>query len=358
MLRIADFRLAPGEPLFTLAEIGLNHGGSLDRGLALVDAAAYAGASAIKLQVLTPDCLVSRYAPPPQHVGERTGASGPSLVELFRQFELKPDEYRLLVERARRHAMAVVATPLSEEAVGLLEEIGIDAYKIASGDITHAALIERAGSTGRPLIISTGMSNLDEVATAVEHARAIGVRGLALLHCVSCYPVPAGHEHLRAIDELARAFNVPVGLSDHGSDPMAAPLAVALGAVIYERHIMLPHQHDAVDRAVSSTPSEFADIVRTAERARLALGDGHKRCLPIESVNRMASRRRLCAARPLNVGDTIRPDDIVALRPGGGLDSIDRGRLVGRVLMRPLAMHEPFSTEDLGEMPRKVPHAV
>lgn len=356
MLRIADHRIGSAEPLFVVAEIGLNHDGSVDRALALVDAAAAASASAIKLQVLTPGCLVSECAPPPQHLA---GPGGPTtLVEFFHRFTLDNDAYRAIVERARSLGLAVVATPLSEDAVDLLETLDVDAYKIASGDLTHASLIECAGRTGRPLIISTGMSNLDEIATAVEHARAAGVRDLALLHCVSCYPVPAGHENIRAMQELAGAFNVPVGLSDHGRDPVSVPVAVALGATIYERHIMLAGQPDAVDAAVSSTPEELADVVHIAERARLALGDGHKRCLPIESVNRIASRRRLCAARPLHEGDIIGSNDIVALRPGDGVDSIYRSTLVGRVVARPIGRHEPFIAEDLQGLTGKASYAV
>jgi N,N'-diacetyllegionaminate synthase len=354
--RIADCRIALDAPLFVVAEVGLNHGGSVAQALALIDGAAAAGASAVKLQTLTPDCLVSGVAPPPRHLSG--GRDGGSLVEFFRRFELDETAHRELVGRARSHGLAVIATPLSEEAVDLLEVVGVDAYKIASGDITHEPLIERAGRTGYPLIISTGMSTLDEIAVAVECARSVGVQELALLHCVSCYPVPAGHENLRAIQELAQTFGVPVGLSDHGTDPMAAPLAVALGATIYERHIMLPGSADAVDAAVSSTPEELADIVRAAERARAALGDGHKRCLPIESVNRVGSRRSLRAARPLSPGEIIGPDDIVALRPGDGLESVYQTALVGCVVTRPIRAHEPFVAGDLRGLTGKVSHAV
>jgi sialic acid synthase SpsE len=354
--RIADYRISLDAPLFVVAEIGLNHGGSVNQALALVDAAAAAGASAIKLQTLTPDCLVSALAPPPKHLSG--GRDGGSLVEFFRRFEFDESAHRTIVTRARAHNLAVIATPLSEEAVDLLEAVGVDAYKIASGDLTHEPLIERAARTGYPLIVSTGMSTLEEVAVAVECARAVGVEELALLHCVSCYPVPAGHENLRAIQELTRAFGIPVGLSDHGTDPMAAPLAVALGATLYERHIMLDGATDAVDAAVSSTPEQFAAIVHAAERARLALGDGHKRCLPIESVNRIASRRSLRATRPLVPGDVIGPDDIVALRPGDGLESTYQTALVGCTVARPIRAHEPFVADDLRQPSAKGSHAV
>jgi len=353
LCRIGDCRLGMDAPLFVVAEIGLNHGGSVEQALALVDAAASAGVSAVKLQTLTRDGLVSALAPPPKHLAGGRG----SLVEFFRRFELDETAHRAVVARARSHGLAVLATPFSEEAVDLLEAVGVDAYKIASGDITHQPLIERASRTGYPLVISTGMSSLEEVGAAVACARAAGAEELALLHCVSCYPVPAGHENLRAIQELTRTFDVPAGLSDHGTDALAAPLAVALGATIYERHIMLDGT-DPVDAAVSSTPAELAAIILAAERARAALGDGRKRCLPIESVNRVASRRSLRATRPLSPGDVVGPDDVVALRPADGLDCVYQTALVGCVVTRPISVHEPFVAEDLHELSGKVPHAV
>ena len=211
MLReIAGKKVGEDHPLFVIAELGLNHGGAVDRALALVDAAARSGASAIKLQTLSADRLVSRSAPPPEHLLGR--GRHRSLTDVFRELELDEAAHRAVVGRARDHGLAVISTPLYLEAVDLLESIGVDAYKIASGDLTWASLIERAARTGKPLILSTGMSTIDEVAVAIGHAVAAGNRDVALLHCVSCYPVPAGSENLRAVQTLARAFGVPVGL--------------------------------------------------------------------------------------------------------------------------------------------------
>lgn len=351
--RIGASRIGVDQPLFVVAELGLNHGGSLDRALALVDGAADAGASAIKLQTLVADRLVTASAPPPRHLG---GSSVASLPDFFRQFELDESQHRAIVGRARARGLCVLSTPLSEEAVDLLEAIGIDGYKIASGDLTYAPLIERAAQSGRPLILSTGMSELDEVAAAIGVASNAGAVDLALLQCVSCYPVPPGQQNLRAIQELARAFGLPVGLSDHSRDPLAAALAVALGATIYEKHLVLTRDDDAVDAAVSATPEELAAIIGLAERARQALGDGRKICLPIERVNRVPSRRSLRAARALRPGDVIGRDDIVALRPGDGLETIHWPRLAGAAVRRPIGRHERFLAEDLPEAPRKASH--
>ncbi len=341
-------------PLFVIAELGLNHSGSVERALALVDAAAAAGAAAVKLQTLSADRLIGEAAPAPQHLADEERAG--SLADFFRRFELDEAGHRAVVRRAREHGLAVLSTPLYEDAVDLLESIGVDGYKIASGDLTYTALIERAARTGKPLILSTGMSELDEVAAAVGHAIAAGARDLALLHCVSCYPVPAGCENLRAIQTLATTFAVPVGLSDHGCEPHTAAVAVALGASLYEKHLVLSAEDDAVDAAVSATPAELAAIVASAEWARLSLGHGRKSCLPIEQTNRVPSRRSLYAARALAPGAVVGADDVVALRPGDGLAPHYLTELVGTTVNRPIARHESFRVEDLSGTRPKVLH--
>src|SRR5262245_6095591 len=284
--------VGPAEPLFVIAELGLNHGGSVDRALALVDAAATAGAAAVKLQTFQADELVAAACPAPAHV------SAPSLRAFFSRFELDKQAHVAIAKRTRSHGLAFMATPFSMGSVNLLEEVGVDAFKIASGDLTYHALIERCARTGRPLVISTGMSPLVETRQALSHARAAGGRFVALLHCVSCYPVPAGSQNLRAIQTLGRMFGTPVGLSDHAADTSAVPIAMALGACIYERHLMLQGD-DGVDAAVSSTPEELAAAISTAHQVQAALGHGRRECLPVEAGNLTASRRSLHASRSL-----------------------------------------------------------
>ncbi|MGE0813483.1 MAG: N-acetylneuraminate synthase family protein [Vicinamibacterales bacterium] len=341
-LRIGGTPVGDGAPLFVIAEIGLNHDGSVERALALVDAAAEAGASAVKVQVLEAEALVAPGAPAPVHV------DAPSLVAFFRRFELSELDYRRVAERARRHGLAFIATPLSEAAVDLMERVGVDAYKIASGDITWTRLIERAGATGKPVILSTGMAALDEAQRAVLWAVRAGARGVALLHCVSAYPVPTGSENLRAIATLGMACPAVVGLSDHGHDTFAVPLAVAMGAALYERHLVLHHDDGSVDAAVSSTPEELAAVVRTAARAAAALGTGLKACLAAERPNLAPSRRALHARRALPAGHVVSADDLIALRPALGLGAERQRELVGRRLTRDVPAGASFDLLDLG----------
>jgi sialic acid synthase SpsE len=338
---IGPHRIGAGAPLFVIAEIGLNHGGSLDRALALVDAAAAAGASAVKLQTLVADGLVAPGAPAPAHV------RATSMREFFATFELDEAAHHAIAARARAHGLALMATPLCAPAVDLLERVGVDAYKIASGDLTWDHLIGRCARTHKPVVISTGMASAEEAGRGLASARAGGASQVALMHCVSAYPVPEGSENLRAIATLSETFRVPVGLSDHGADTFAVPMAVAMGASLFERHIVLAAGDGSIDADVSSTPEEFADLVRAAGRAARALGTGEKRCLPAEEANLRASRRGLYAVRSLPAGHLIGPDDVIALRPLAGLDANHGPRLVGGRLSRNVEAGMPFLECDL-----------
>jgi sialic acid synthase SpsE len=338
---IAGRAIGPHAPVFAIAEIGLNHSGELPQALRLVDAAAAAGASAIKLQTLDADRLVAASCPPPAHVNVS------SLREFFAGFELSFEDHRAIVARARTHGLAVMSTPFSEDIVPMLEFLGIDAYKIASGDLTYDGLIAASARTRKPVVMSTGMATLEETARAVRIACRAGADQLAVLHCVSAYPTPAGSENLRAIVTLAEGVGLPVGLSDHSSGGMVtAVAAVALGACIYERHLMLDGS-EAIDAAVSSTPAEFAAIVRVMEQTRAALGDGRKRCLPAEAANVVPSRRGLYASRRLRAGERIAPTDVIALRPATSLTPADLPLLVGAIAQRDVAAGESFDTRDL-----------
>jgi sialic acid synthase SpsE len=342
MLReIGGRRVGPGAPVFVIAEIGLNHGGSVERALELVDAAAQAGASAVKLQTLYADRLVAAACPAPAHV------RASSLREFFATFELDLAAHCQVADRARRHGLAVMTTPFAEDVVPALVEIGFDAYKIASGDVTYLGLIAKVASTGRPVVISSGMSDLTDICAALEAARAAGGDEVALLHCVSAYPVPSGSENLRAIVAIADAFHEPVGLSDHGGGLVSAVAAVALGACIYERHLILEGDKTAIDAAVSSTPGELAAIVRAMEQARCALGSGVKVCQAAEAVNVTPSRRGLYAKRAMRAGERISREDVAVLRPATRVAPSRMRALVGATLARDLTAGAPFDLADL-----------
>jgi sialic acid synthase SpsE len=328
-------------PVFVIAELGLNHGGSVERALAMVDGAARAGASAIKLQTLYADRLVAPACPPPAHV------RAASLREFFAAFELTLDAHRAIVARARSRGLAVMTTPFAADVVPALERLGFDAYKIASGDLTYDGLVAAVGRTRRPVVLSTGMATVDEVRHAVRVAQRAGCGELAVLQCTSAYPAPPASENLRAIATLSAELALPVGLSDHGGGLASAAAAVALGACIYERHLVLEGDATAIDAPVSSTPVELAAIVAAMEHVRVALGDGAKRCHAAEAANAAASRRGLYAARALRAGERIGEGDVAVLRPQSALKPSQAPALIGSTLGRDVAAGEPFVAADL-----------
>lgn len=344
------FRVGPhvvggDAPLFVVAEIGLNHGGDASRAVSLAAAAGRAGASAVKLQSLRGTTLVAADCHAPMHV------EAASLQEFFATFELDEAAHGRVAAEARAHGMAFLSTPFDEDAVRMLVRVGADALKIASGDLTHHRLIAEAAATGLPMLLSTGMSSMEEVATAVACAREAGASSLALLHCVSCYPTPPHAANLTVIGTLAKAFGVPVGLSDHGTDPLAPALAVALGAQVYERHLVASAAHDAIDRAVSSTAAELADVVALARRARGLLGNPTRECGAAEAGNVTASRRGLYAARDLPAGTRLQADDLIALRPLRGVGAQVWPRVMGRRLAAGLQRGEPLTAAHLDSPP-------
>jgi N,N'-diacetyllegionaminate synthase len=345
---IAGRQVGAAAPLFVMAEIGLNHDGSLDRALTLVDEAARAGAQAIKLQSLYADRLVAASCPPPLHVNVS------SLRDLFARYELDEAAHAAIAQRARRLGLGFISTPFALDAVDMLHRLGVDAFKIASGDVTHHELIARAAKTGKPLVISTGMSTMRDVADAVACARGAGARHVALLHCVSAYPTPGDQQNLGAIRTLAETFGVPVGLSDHSAHANAhnaggetLAIAVALGASIYERHLKPENGDACLDEAVSSNSTELAAVIAAAARATRAIGHGRRESQPAEIGNRTPSRRALYAVRDLAPGDIVKAEDIIALRPGDGLSAVYYAALAGTTVSRAIAAGEAFVDADL-----------
>jgi N,N'-diacetyllegionaminate synthase len=346
--KIAGRAVGADAPVFVIAEIGLNHSGSVDRALALVDAAAWAGASAIKLQSLFADRLVASTCPAPAHV------NATSLREFFAQFELSLAAHREVVDHARAQGLAVITTPFAEDIIPALEEIGFDAYKIASGDLTYDGLIAGVAATKKPLVMSTGMSNVSEIRHALAVAARAGNDAVAVLHCVSAYPAIGAAQNLKAVKSLADIFQLPTGLSDHGSGLASAVAAATLGASIYERHLVLDGDMEAIDRAVSSTPAELRAIVTAMQEARVALGSGAKVCQSAEAVNVAASRRGLYTIRAMRAGETVRREDVAVLRPLSGLAPSQIDALIGVTLTRDIAAGAAFEASDLGAEIRKI----
>lgn len=332
-LRIADCTLGPGEPVVVIAEIGVNHDGSVVRAIELVRIAAKCGADAVKLQVFSAAALMhasSRFAAYQQ---DRCDDADPAAM--LRRYELAPAEVRRVVDEIRRLGMLPLATPFSPGDVDVLAELDLPAVKIASPDLVNRPLLQRAAELGRPLLVSTGAATMGEVVTAVGWLERWGAP-FALLHCVSSYPTPADQANLCWIGELAATFAVPVGYSDHTTDVVTGAFATAAGACVVERHLTYDRAAAGPDHAASSDPAEFAQYVRLVRQAQVLRGAPGKRVLDVEQDVRRVSRQSLVLARDVAAGQLISSHDVTVQRPGTGIPAALVEAALGRRVRLPL----------------------
>jgi len=343
---VAGRTIGGGAPTFVVAEAGVNHDGDLDVARRLVDAAADAGADAVKFQTFRADALVSREAPKAAYQRETTGIDE-SQRDMLRHLELGPEAHADLGEHARRRGLLFFSAPFDEASVDLLEAMGVALLKVPSGEITNLPLLRHMARKGRPMLVSTGMSTLDEVQRAIETIRAEGCSLLALLHCVSAYPAPAAETNLRAMDTLRDRFGCPVGLSDHSLGIEVAIAAVARGAAIVEKHLTLDTNLPGPDHRASLDPNEFTAMVRAIRAVESALGDGDKRPMPCEADTRRVARRSLVAAVPISTGEVLTQERIAVKRPGTGISPADLERVLGRRARRDVAADELLRWDDL-----------
>ena len=322
-------------PAFLIAEAGVNHNGDLDLARRLVDAAADAGADAVKFQTFRSDALVSAAAPKARYQVETTGEAESQRTMLAR-LELSREAHAALRDQAARRGLVFFSTPFDEASADLLDGLGVELLKVPSGEVTNLPLLRHLAAKRRPVLLSTGMCTLEEVATAVDTLQAAGDPPLAILHCVSAYPAPAEDTNLRAMDTLRARFGCPVGLSDHSLGIEIALAAVARGAAVLEKHITLDRTLPGPDHRASLEPGDFAALVRGVRVIEAALGDGDKRPMPSEVDTRAVARRSLVAARALAAGHRLTRGDLAVKRPGTGIPPADLDRVLGRRLAMPL----------------------
>jgi len=360
--------------VFIIAEAGVNHNGSLDRALALVDAAAQAGADAVKFQTFRADAIVSRAAAKAAYQQQTTGGAESQHAMLAR-LELDAAAHRALIARCGQRGIRFLSTPFDLASLALLRDtLGLDTLKIPSGEITNAPLLLAAARGGGPVILSTGASTLDEIATALgvlafgytapasatpgraafaaaytsPTGRAMLAARVTLLHCTSEYPAPFAEVNLRALDTMRRQFGLPVGLSDHTEGIAAATAATALGAEIIEKHFTLDKTLPGPDHCMSLDPGELAALVTAVRQIEAALGDGAKVPTASEQANRPIIRKALVAARPIAAGEILEEGAITAKRISApGLSPLMLWDLLGRPAPHAYAPDQPFES-DLG----------
>lgn len=329
-VRIAGRDIGPAAACFVIAEAGVNHNGDPALARQLIDAAADAKADAIKFQTFSADRLSTAEAPKAGY--QKAGDGGESQLAMLRRLELPEESWRDLRDHCRMRNILFLSSPFDEIAADFLDGLDIAAFKIPSGEITNPDLLRHVAAKGRPLIVSTGMADLEEVRQAVETIRGAGNAPLALLHCVSAYPAPPSECNLRAMKLLRDAFDLPTGWSDHCLGNEVAFAAVAMGACIVEKHLTLDRELPGPDHAASAEPSDFAALVAGIRTIENALGNAEKTPAPSERETRDIARKSLVAARNLAEGETLGPRDLASRRPGTGIPPSGAALLIGRKL--------------------------
>jgi len=345
--QIGDRWIGAQHAPFVIAEMSGNHNQSLDRAMAIVDAAAAAGAHALKLQTYTADTITLNVRGGDFQIADPDSLwSGKNLHDLYQQAHTPWEWHAPIMQRAREHGMVCFSSPFDETAVDFLEDLDVPAYKIASFENNHLPLIVKAASTGKPLIISTGMASLGELDQAVNTARSAGCRDLVLLKCTSTYPATPANTNIRTIPHLRELFGCEVGLSDHTMGVGVALAAVALGATVIEKHFTLSRAEGGVDSAFSLEPGELECLVQESERAWQALGMVSYGPTDAERKS-LIFRRSIYASRDIVEGEIFCDDNMQIIRPGSGLAPCYYPLLIGRTARRSYKKGQPLNFENL-----------
>jgi len=344
-IQLVDRRPVGGDaPTLVIAEIGQNHNGRIELAEQLVDAAAWAGADAIKTvkrdlaRELTAAARRRRYDSP--------HAFGDTYGEHREALELSVDAHAALAERARRHGMSFIATVCDVPSAEQLRDVGVDAFKIASRDLNNLPLVATVARYGRPVILSTGMSSLSDIDAAVAALRRADCP-YAILQCTSLYPTPDADVHLRSMAGLVERYKAPVGFSDHTLGTVIAAAAVALGASIIEKHFTLDRTLKGTDHACSAQPEELATLVENIRRVEAALGRSDKPLVDGVEAVRQKLGRSLVTRERLPAGTVLDESMLTLKSPGDGIAWSERGAVVGRRLLRDLAEDEVLRRDDL-----------
>lgn len=321
-----------------IAEAGVNHNGKLPLALDLVDAAWDAGADVVKFQTFSADRLVRRDAPKADYQ-KRTGAATQSQHAMLKELELTREMHEAVIARCRARGIEFLSSAFDEESIELLAQLGLQRFKVPSGEITNVPYLRKIGRLGKPVIVSTGMATMEEVEAALSILEKAGTARsrITVLHCTSDYPAEFADVNLRAMQTLARTLGVAVGYSDHTRGIEVPVAAVALGAAVVEKHFTLDRSLPGPDHEASLEPAELKAMVRAIRNVESALGDGIKSPQSAEARNAGVVRKSVVAAKSIKSGETFSEDNVTVKRPGGGLSPSRWDDVIGRRARRDFA---------------------
>ena len=344
-IRIAQRPIGRLHPPYIIAELSANHNGDLERAKQLIQVAKKAGADAVKLQTYKPDTITLNSDREEFQI--KGGLwDGYNLYKLYQWAHTPWEWHKPLFDYAKKQGITIFSSPFDKTAIDLLEDLNAPAYKIASCELIDLPLIRYAATTGKPLIISTGMGTLEEISEAVETARQAGCKELALLKCVSGYPAPPEEYNLNTLPDLEKRFDLVTGLSDHTLNNTTAITSVALGASIIEKHFTLNRADGGPDDSFSLEPQDLKQMCEDSRIAWQALGQINYQPVPSE-LGTLKHRRSLYFVRALAAGETLTPDAIRSVRPANGLAPKYLEQLIGKRLKRSVAINTPVSWDDL-----------
>ena len=324
------------QPCFVIAEAGVNHNGSLDMALELVDAAALAGSDAVKFQTFVTSEALSAHAFKADYQMANSDDPAEDAISMISKLELDEKAHLVLIERCRQRGIRFMSTAFDLGSVDLLLKLGMEIFKIPSGEITNYPLLNKIGHLNKKLIVSTGMATMEEIDDAIKLLTASGTKrdNITLLHCTTEYPAPFADINLKAMLAMREQFGLNVGYSDHSPGISIPVAAVALGASIIEKHLTLDNTLPGPDHKASLEPWQFKDMVTAIKNVEKALGDGCKRPMPSEIPNIPVARKSIVAARAIKAGEILSADNLAAKRPGTGMSPMLWPRLLGRAASR------------------------
>jgi N,N'-diacetyllegionaminate synthase len=341
-IRLDNRKLGSGEPCFIVAEAGVNHNGDIDLAKNLIDEAKKANADAVKFQAFKAERIASIYARKTAYQ-IRTTKRNESQLAMLKRLELSDEEFKELYDHSKKKNIIFLSSAFDKESVDLLDNLGVPAFKIASGEITNFPLLAYIAKRGKPVILSTGMSTLKEIREALSVIRKNGTKDVILLHCLTSYPAKDQETNLRVIETLRQKFRVPVGFSDHTLGITVSIAAVALGAVLIERHFTSSRDLPGPDQKASLEPNELKEMISTIRTVEKALGNGVKKLTEEEKQIRKDVRKSVVARVKIPQGTVITEDMLDTKRPGLGIEPKYLNRIIGKRAKRDM-MPDEFIT--------------